>query len=95
MTIATDLPLLPVEVSIIILGKKNSTPCTSKAYLVQRDRVKNALKGQCFCYPTGGIPTATPGCQLQYNGKDHIHMSLEGKFFKLLPNVYYADVNKK
>ena len=91
MTIATDHPLLPVEVSIIILRKKNSTPGISKAYLVQGDKVEHALKGLCFGYPTGGMPNATPDCQLQYNGKYHIHMSVKGKF----PNEYYADVNTK
>ena len=53
MAIATQLPLLPEEVGIVILKKKGGSS-VPKQYTVSRHAVQDALNGLCFGYPKGG-----------------------------------------
>jgi len=89
MSIATKLPLLPQEVSLLILRRKTTT---SKDYYASRSVVQEALEGLCFGMPKYGECVPMEGFS-QYKGKDHVSgMRLNGKWFKYEPNPFYYDV---
>ena len=90
MQIATQLPLLPQEVGIVVLKRKGSNEAL-RQYTVKRKTVEDALKGLCFGYPHGGTTLPHPG-YVQYNGPNHICKDLNGRFFEYLPNCFYKDV---
>ena len=92
MKIATHLPLLPEEVGIVILKRRNTKTNTVREYTVKRQVVEDALKGLCYGYPTGGLLYPREGFHL-YSGPDHINMQLKGRYFQYAPNQYYHDVN--
>ena len=88
--IATKLPQLPSRVGIIILRRKGSNT-KSKYYTVQRKTVENALKCLCFGLPHGGTLSPSPTMK-QYNGPNHMHKELKGRYFDHFPNHRYCDV---
>ena len=89
MSIDTKLPLLPQEVSLLILRRKTTT---SKDYYASRSVVQEALEGLCFGMPKYGECVPMEGFS-QYKGKDHVSgMRLNGKWFKYEPNPFYYDV---
>ena len=93
MKIATELPLLPEEVNILLITRKNSKN-SNKHYTVQRDSVQKALEGLCFGFPHGGVDFPNDTCTKKYDGKNHCSgVILHGKFFQHLPNPYYFDVS--
>ena len=59
--IATNLPLLPEEVGIVIHKRTNSTNTFLHQYSVQRRVVEDALNGLCYGFPTGGTSTHSAG----------------------------------
>ena len=91
MEIATNLPLLPEEVGIVILKRTNTTNTSLHRYSVQRRLVENALNGLCYGFPTGGTSTHSTGFA-KYDEPDHINRNLNGRYFLYLPNPYYNDV---
>ena len=62
-----------------------------KDYTVKRQKVQNALMGLVFGYPHGGVELPLPNYKL-YEGPNHIHLGLKGRYFEWLPNPYYYDV---
>ena len=91
MRIATELPLLPSEVGIVVLRKKGSKT-TIRHYTVERNKVENALRGLCFGYPEGGLEFPQGAVNNIYHGPDHDTRPLKGRYFQYLPNQYYKDV---
>ena len=92
MKIARSLPLLPEEVGLVVLQRKNDKS-KIKAYSVQRHKVENALKGLCYGFPHGGNLHESDETPLKYTGPDHIDRILNNRYFKFLPNRFYCDVN--
>ena len=90
MQIATQLPLLPQEVGIVVLKRTGSNE-KLRQYTVKRKTVEDALKGLCFGYPYGGTTLARSG-YVCYSGPNHIHKNLNGRFFEYIPNRFYKDV---
>eukprot|EP00111_Clytia_hemisphaerica_P009342 TCONS_00027422-protein len=89
MSIAKHLPLLPEEIGVIILKRKNQN-ITSKQYGVRRHKVEQALNGLCFGYPNGGYEDEQPETQ-KYDGPNCMGVQLNGRYFQYFPNSYYAD----
>ena len=84
-------PLLPEEVGIVVLKRKNARDNTLHQYTVVRKVVEDALKSLCYGFPVGGIETHDVGFTL-YDGPNHLNKLLNGRYFLYTPNPYYHDV---
>ena len=73
MNIATQLPLLPEDINIVVL-KRTGASGKLRHYSVKRSSVQEALEGLCYGFPNGGIDSPNDLCQELYTGADHRHM---------------------
>ena len=89
VSIATKLPLLPEEVKLLILKRKNAN---SRQYTASRNAVQNALEGLVFGFPKYGLTQSVEGFT-QYQGPNHVSgQILKNRWFKYEPNRFYHDV---
>ena len=88
VSIATKLPLLPEEVKLLILKRKNAN---SRQYTASRNAVQNALEGLVFGFPKYGLSQSVEGFT-QYQGSNHVSgQILKNRWFKYEPNRFYHD----